>query len=159
VLIQSEELKSEISTKVTDSQALSDLGLRVQTIYVNEITPDPVIQKALGAVYREALLTKENKATYDRRAEAVMQEKQIKQNELNNSIDLEKKRENLITLEESHAKIEGAYQAEVLKMGLDIYKGMDPETLKAHALIVLGKNAQNVTTLAFSSGLIAAPEK
>jgi len=104
VLIQSEELKSEISTKVTDSQALSDLGLRVQTIYVNEITPDPVIQKALGAVYREALLTKENKATYDRRAEAVMQEKQIKQNELNNSIDLEKKRENLITLEESHAK-------------------------------------------------------
>jgi hypothetical protein len=44
-------------------------------------------------------------------------------------------------------------------MGLDIYKGMDPETLKAHALIVLGKNAQNVTTLAFSSGLIAAPEK
>ena len=159
MLTQSENLAEEISKKVTDSKVLTNLGLSVETIYVNQITPEPTIAKALGAVYREALLTLENKATYERRANAVMQEKQIKENEINNSIALEQQRKALIDLQETNAKAEGAYQAEVLKMGLAIYTGMDSETLKAHALIVLGKNAQNVTTLAFGPGFITTAEK
>ena len=158
MLKKSEELAEEISKKITASPILSGLGLSVQTIYVNQITPEPAIAKALGAVYREGLLTTENKATYERRANAVMQEKQIKENELNNNIALEQQRKELISLQEANAKIEGAYQAEVLKMGLDIYQGMDPETIKAHALIVLGKNAQNITTLAFGSSLLTTAE-
>ncbi len=158
MLKQSENLAEEISKKITASSILSNLGLSVQTIYVNQITPEPAIAKALGAVYREELLTVENKATYERRANAVMQEKQIKENELNNTIALETRRKELIELQEFNARKEGAYQADILKMGLDIYSGMDSDTLKAHALIALGKNAQNVTTLAFSSGLLTTAD-
>ena len=159
MLRQSEELKEDISTKISESKTLSDLGLHVETVYVTLITPEPSIQKALGAEYREKLLTQENQATYDRRAKAVMQERQIKENELNNAIDLEQKRKALIALEETNAKTEGAYKAEVLKMGIDIYKGMSTDELKAHALIALGNNAQNVTALSFSPSLLTTQEK
>ncbi|MGV8086354.1 MAG: SPFH domain-containing protein [Candidatus Woesearchaeota archaeon] len=158
MLKQSATLEEEISKKITASSVLSNLGLNVQTIYVNQITPEAAIAKALGAVYREGLLTTENKATYDRRAEAVMQEKQIKENELNNSIALERQRKELVTLQEANARIEGAYKAQVLKMELDSYNEINPEILKAHALIQLSKNNQGLTTLAFGSNMLLSGE-
>lgn len=156
VLVMGEKLSNDVSTAVTGSKASKDLGLVVKSLYVTSITAEPAIAKALGAQYREQLLTTAQQAEYTRRAKAVKNEKEIEENEMKNKIDLEKQREELIGLQAKNAKAEGTYRAEVLGMELDTYKGMDAETLKAHALLKIGEQANRIENLNIAPDLFTS---
>ncbi len=159
ILVSSEVLTQQVSREVLDSPTVTYLGLKVANLYVNQITPEPDIATALGATYREELLTKQQKAQYERRADGVEQEKAIKENELNNRIFLEKKREELIQLEAKNIEAEGASKAKVRQMEVDIFKGWDADQLKAYALLTLGSNAQKIETLTITPELLASIPK
>ncbi len=159
ILLMNDTLTEQVSQHIKESETADELGLAVSSLYITAITAEPIIAKALGAVYREKVLTESQKAEYERRAKAIEQEKQIEENEMDNKITLEKQREELIALEAANAESEGKYQAKVAQMELGIYAGMDAETLKAHALLKIGEKADRIETLMITPDLLSTLHK
>lgn len=155
VLIMGEKLSKEVSENVKKSKIANDLGLVVNSLYITAITAEPIIAKALGATYREKLLTTAQEAEYSRRAKAVEQEKEIEENQMNNQISLETQRKKLIELEAKNSEEEGKYKAKVLEMELKAYENMDAEKLKAHALLKIGEKAERIENLNITPELLS----
>ncbi len=155
LLVMSDVLSRTVSEEVCKSPQVEELGVNVEMLYFTAITPPPHIAKALEAEYRENLLKKADEATYKRRAAAVEQEKTIQTNEMSNRIDLEKKREELVTLEGNNAKKEAEAKADAQKQLLEAFGTMDAEAIRAHALYQLGANASRIESLTITPELLA----
>ena len=137
-------------------KGMGELGLEMKLLYVVSIRPMPEIQKALGADYRERLLKNADKATYERRASAVQQERVIQENELANKIGLEEQRKKLVELQGANALQEAQYKADAAKREFEAFEGMSPDTIRAHALLALGRNAAKIQTLTITPELLTA---
>ncbi|MFC1723961.1 SPFH domain-containing protein [Nanoarchaeota archaeon] len=96
LLLMSDDLSGRVSESVLESPFLTDRGIEMSMLYFATIQPSPQIAKALGAEYREGLLQRADEATYKRRAMAVEQERTIRENELQNEIELENRRAELL---------------------------------------------------------------
>lgn len=152
LLVMSDELSTTVAQ---DMPNLADLGVEVRVLYFAAIQPTPEIAKALGAEYREGLLQKADKAMYERRATAVQQEKAIQENELKNKTELEQQRAQLVELQGKNTMQEAQYKADAAKLEMGVFAEMSPETIRAHALYQLGKNAARIETLTVTPEILA----
>jgi regulator of protease activity HflC (stomatin/prohibitin superfamily) len=149
-------LSSAVLEAVTKSQPLKDLGLEVTSFYLFGIIPSEQIAKALGAEYREGLLKRADAASYDRRANAVEQEKRIKENELANRAYLAEKEKGVVALEGQNLIDRAKHDASAEKERLLAYEGLSPEALRAHALLLFGKNAQKIENFSVTPEMLGA---
>lgn len=156
LLTASDELSQNVQEKLAGSKVIQDLGVELSGVYFSSVQSQPEIAKALGATYRESLLQKADEASYQRRAKAVEQEKAIGENELSNKIDLERKREQLVELQGKNTMKEARYQADAASMQLEVYKSMDADLLRAHALLQLGRDAKRIESLSVTPELLGA---
>jgi len=155
LLVMGDELSEKVTEGISGLKIVPDLGLEVNLLYFSSIVAPPEIAKALGAEYREGLLQKSDQAVYSRRAQAVEQERAIQENELNNKIQLEQRREQLVKLTGTNVMEEARAKAEAAKLELAVFEGLDSEKLRAHALYELGRNAQKIANLTITPELLA----
>jgi regulator of protease activity HflC (stomatin/prohibitin superfamily) len=149
-------LSQKILGIINDAPIITEMGIQVLSISFNAIKPKPEISKALEAEFREELQKKADEAIYARRAAAVEQERTIKENELNNDIALEDKKQKLIELAGKNRTKNAEYNAEASKLELEPYKALTPKQLVALALKDMGRNAKKIGNLTITSEILAS---
>jgi len=155
LLPMSDTLATQITEALSGSK-LETLGVTVDRLYFNKISPKPELAKALEAKFRESLLQQADEATYKRRANAVNEERQIQENELNNRIQIEQKRIELVALEGKNKLDAADFDRQALAKTLDAYKDIEPEMLRSLGLYKIGENAQRIENLTLVPEMFAA---
>lgn len=89
-------LRSRITQVMSTDSGLSALGVSVTSVRVASVRPDTDVERALQTPVRERIQGEADRATFERRANAVERERAIAENELNNKIALSKQEEALI---------------------------------------------------------------
>ncbi|GAB3819122.1 SPFH domain-containing protein [Tessaracoccus terricola] len=79
-------------------EQLSSAGVEVVGVRVVAVRPEEELERALQTKVREAIQAEADRATYDRRAQAVDRERAIKENELNNRTQLARREAELVEL-------------------------------------------------------------
>jgi hypothetical protein len=85
-------LTGSVFAALKASDAVAQLGVDILNLSLLSIRPTPEMAKALEAEAREALQRRSDEAIYERRNNAVEQERRIKESELNTEIAVEEKR-------------------------------------------------------------------
>lgn len=114
-LVQADAIAQRVESVLRTAPALSALGIELLGFAVLAIKPKPETSKALEAEAREQLLRQADDAIYERRNNAVEQERRIRENELNTAVAVQvKKREvkethlaGAIALEEQRRQLVG----------------------------------------------------
>lgn len=91
-LTKSGSLSASVLAGLKASDAVAQLGVEVMNLSLLTIRPTPEMAKALEAEAREALQRRSDEAIYERRNNAVEQERRIKESELSTEIAVEEKR-------------------------------------------------------------------
>ena len=89
-------LRDRIESGLAGDQRLADIGIAVVAVRVGAVRPEPDVEKALGTPAREVVQQEADRATFERRAVAVENERAIAENELHNQIELARREEELI---------------------------------------------------------------
>lgn len=139
---------------VQDEPALAELGVACLSVFFTTIRPAPDVAKALEAEQREALQKRADEAIYSRRAEAVAQERKIKQNELSTNIELEQRRQELVVLEGENNRQKAELAAEATRLQLAPYAEISPQRLLALAMRDFAFNANKVGNLTITSEIL-----
>lgn len=91
-----EEIRNRIWGGLRDDASLKDMGLELLAVRVSAVKPHAEVEKALQTPTRESIQQRADEATFERRAIAVEKERAIRENELQNEIELARREENLI---------------------------------------------------------------
>jgi regulator of protease activity HflC (stomatin/prohibitin superfamily) len=89
-------LRDRIEAGLATDDRLADIGVALVAVRVGTIRPEPDLEKALGTPARELVQQEADRATFERRALAVENERAIAENELHNQIQLAKREQELI---------------------------------------------------------------
>ncbi|MFL9843383.1 SPFH domain-containing protein [Flavobacterium rhizosphaerae] len=89
------QIEEHILAGLTNSVAISMLGIEIIGANVLAITPSPEMARALETETREKLQQQADQAIYERRNFAVEQERKIKESELNTEIAVEEKQKQI----------------------------------------------------------------
>ena len=89
-------LRAAVSDALADDSRLSDSGVTVVSARVVAVRPEPELERALQTPTREAVQIQADRATFDRRAQAVEKERAIAENELQNKIELARREQQLV---------------------------------------------------------------
>jgi hypothetical protein len=149
-----EPLARATLARMRAEQALTGMGVEAVSLFFTAIKASPEMTKALEAEYREALQKRADQAIYSRRADAVEQERKIKQNELSTAVDLEQRRQELVTLQGENAQRQAAFEAEATRTGLTPYEMLDARLLAALAFRDFAANAQKIGNLTITSEIL-----
>lgn len=139
---------------VQDEPALSELGVACLSVFFTTIRPAPDVAKALEAEQREALQKRADEAIYSRRAEAVAQERKIKQNELSTNIELEQRRQELVALQGENARQQAEFEAEATRLQLAPFESVSPQRLLALAMRDFASNSSKIGNLTITSEIL-----
>ncbi len=107
-----EALGRKVEAALRADKEITEMGLLTVSVHVVRVAPTAEVEKALQTPTREAIQTKADEATFSRRALAVEKERAIKENELNNQIELARKEEQLITQTGANALSRVRHEAE-----------------------------------------------
>lgn len=89
-----EELANLVFCDLEQNKEINNYGLEILGFSILAITPSKETSRALEAHTREEILKKADEALYERRNAAILQERKIKENELNTELAIvDKKRE------------------------------------------------------------------
>ncbi len=91
-------MREAIAGGLAGETYLPEAGLEIAGIRVVAVRPDDDIERALQNKVREAIQAESDRATYDRRAQAVDRERAIKENELNNRTELARREAEFVEL-------------------------------------------------------------
>ena len=155
-LRQAASLAAKVLARLQGDPAVATLGVECLSLFFNAVKPTPEMAKALEAEYREGLQRRADQAIYARRAAAVEQERQIKQNELNTQVLLEEKRRELVDLEGANNNKQAEYNARSNELWLQPWRETDPRTLLALAFKLMGENAARIGTLTITPDIVAS---
>ncbi|GLV55594.1 hypothetical protein KDH_24380 [Dictyobacter sp. S3.2.2.5] len=153
-LRSSEMLAGNVFERLRNEQALTQLGIACVSLFYTTLKATPEITKALEAEQREALQQRADQAIYSRRAEAVEQERKIKQNELSTSIALEQSRKELVGLKGENARQEAEFEAEATRIRLTPYRELASPQLLALAFRQFADNAHKIGNLTITSEIL-----
>lgn len=153
-LLGADGLGETITQRVRAETGLAALGVECVGLHIISVKPTPEMAKALEAEHREALQMRADQALYARRAEAVEQERKIKQNELSTQTNLEQQRQALVDLEGENARRVAAFEAEALRTRLAPYQELDPRLVLALAFRDFAANADKIGNLHISSEIL-----
>ncbi len=149
-----EALAGTVLTRIQEEQVLANMGVECMSLFFTAIKATPEMARALEAEYREALQQRADQATYARRADAVEQERKIKQNELSTAVDLEQRRQELVDLQGGNARKQAAFTSEATKIELEPFAALNPQLLLALAFRDFAANAQKIGNLTISSEIL-----
>jgi regulator of protease activity HflC (stomatin/prohibitin superfamily) len=90
------QIRDRILAGLTADARLAETGIEVIGARVVAVRPEPEVEKALRTPAREQIQQTADRATYQRRADAVQQERAIAENELQNQIELARREEQLV---------------------------------------------------------------
>jgi regulator of protease activity HflC (stomatin/prohibitin superfamily) len=89
-------VRDRVAAGLADDPRLTETGLEVVAVRVVAVRAEREVEKALQTPMREQVQQEADRATYERRAEAVNRERAIAENELQNQIELAKREEQLV---------------------------------------------------------------
>jgi hypothetical protein len=149
-----EALASTVLALIQEEQVLAAMGVECMSLFFTAIKATPEMARALEAEYREALQQRADQATYARRADAVEQERKIKQNELSTAVDLEQRRQELVDLQGDNARKQAAFASEATRIELEPFAALNPQLLLALAFRDFAGNAQKIGNLTITSEIL-----
>jgi regulator of protease activity HflC (stomatin/prohibitin superfamily) len=150
-LLDAETIAGHVRGVLTSSASLAALGVELLGFSILAIKPVPETSKALEAEARERLLREADDAVYNRRNNAVEQERKIRENELNTevavsakqreieetrlagNIALEEQRRQLVNIEAENNKTRADSQAYAVEATLKPLASLDPKALQVLA--------------------------
>lgn len=153
-LHSSERLARSVQAQLQEEEALSTMGVTCVSLFFTAIKATPEMTKALEAEYREALQKRADQAIYSRRADAVEQERKIKQNELSTEVDLEQRRQELVNLQGENARKLAEFEAEATRIHLTPYQALEAQLLLALAFRDFATNANKIGNLTITSEIL-----
>lgn len=153
-LHSSERLARTVQAQLQEEQALATMGVTCVSLFFTTIKATPEMTKALEAEYREALQKRADQAIYSRRADAVEQERKIKQNELSTEVDLEQRRQELVNLQGENARKLAEFEAEATRIHLTPYQALEAQLLLALAFRDFATNANKIGNLTITSEIL-----
>jgi regulator of protease activity HflC (stomatin/prohibitin superfamily) len=98
------QIRDKMLTGLTADSRLAETGIEVVGARVIALRPEPDVEKALRTPAREHIQQDADRATYQRRAQAVEQERAIAENELQNQIELARREEQLVAQRGTNAQ-------------------------------------------------------
>jgi regulator of protease activity HflC (stomatin/prohibitin superfamily) len=149
-------LAANVLARLRADPAVAALGVECLSLFFNAVKPTPEMAKALEAEYREGLQRRADQAIYARRAAAVEQERQIKQNELNTQVLLEEKRRELVDLEGANNNKQAEYNARSNDLWLQPWRETDPRVLLGLAFKLMGDNAARIGNLSITPDIVTS---
>ncbi len=153
-LRSSTRLAETVFGHIREEPALRTMGIECVSLFFTAIKATPEMTKALEAEYREALQKRADQAIYSRRADAVEQERKIKQNELNTQVDLEQRRQQLVDLQGENERKQAEFAAEATRIQLTPYQTFDAQLLLALAFRDFAQNSQKIGNLTITSEIL-----
>jgi regulator of protease activity HflC (stomatin/prohibitin superfamily) len=148
VLVEADAIAQRVQAVLMAAPALQSLGVEILGFSILAIKPVPETSKALEAEARERLLREADDAIYNRRNNAVEQERKIKENELNTAIAvevkqreigetqlsakiaLEEQRRRLVATEAENSRTLADAQAYAIDATLKPLSALDPKALQ-----------------------------
>ncbi len=149
-----EQLAGSVFTRIREDSTFAAMGIECISLFYTAIKATPEMTKALEAEYRETLQKRADQAIYSRRADAVEQERKIKQNELSTSVDLEQRRQELVELEGANARARATFAAEATRIGLDPLRELEPRLVLALAMRDMAANAEKIGNLTITTEIL-----
>ena len=125
------DVRRLIEKNLANSSALSDMGLTPVAVHIHAVTPSAELEKALQAPTRESIQQRSDEAVFQRRALAVEKERAIRENELQNQIELARREEELIKQEGQNEQRKARETAEAA--GITAEARAERDRLKAEA--------------------------
>jgi hypothetical protein len=153
-LHSSERLARNVLAALREEPALATLGIECVGLFYTTIRATPEMTKALEAEYREALQMRADQAIYARRADAVEQERKIKQNELATSVDLEQRRNELVNLTGENERTKAEFEAEATRIQLTPFRELEARQILALAFRDFAENARKIGNLTITSEIL-----
>ncbi len=153
-LRSADRMSATVLASMREDQALAAMGVECLSLFFTAIKATPEMTKALEAEYREALQKRADQAIYSRRAEAVEQERKIKQNELSTAVDLEQRRQELVDLQGANTRKQAEFEAEAARIQLTPYQSLDTRLMLALAFRDFANNAQKIGNLTITSEIL-----
>ncbi|GCE30284.1 hypothetical protein KDA_57680 [Dictyobacter alpinus] len=153
-LRSSEVLARNVFQRLLEESGLTGMGVACVSLFYTAIKATPEITKALEAEQREELQKRADQAIYSRRAEAVEQERKIKQNELATSVALEERRKELVALKGENARQEAEFESEATRIRLNPYRELASSQLLALAFRQFADNAHKIGNLTITSEIL-----
>lgn len=89
-------IQEHIESGLRATASLHEMGVAVNAVQISSVSPTADLEKALQTPTRESLQQEADRATFERRAIAVENERAIAENELQNQIELAKREQSLI---------------------------------------------------------------
>lgn len=165
-LIKVKELTTEVLASVQNESRLKALGVVIESLYFTAVKATPEMQKALEADYRESLQQRSDLAIYTRRKAAVAEESKIKNNELDNEVELEERRRELVAKQSENRIKQAQAEAKALEMEAEaetkadeiryaLYKDMSPQTMVGLAMKEWAANAGTIDNLTITPDLVS----
>lgn len=93
-----------ITGRLDGNERLAELGVAVVGVRVLAVRAAPELERSLQTPTREAAQARADRATYQRRADAVERERAIAENELQSSIELARREEQLVDQRGANAR-------------------------------------------------------
>jgi regulator of protease activity HflC (stomatin/prohibitin superfamily) len=150
-LLEADAISRNVAASLQAEAGLNALGVEVLSFSVLAIKPQPETAKALEAEARERLLRESDDAIYNRRNNAVEQERIIRENELNTEvaveakqrqieetklagrIALEEQRKQLVEMEAANSRTRADAEAYLVRATIEPLTTLDPKALQVLA--------------------------
>lgn len=154
-LIKTKELESEVLAALGNEPDLKAIGVVVESLHITNVKATPEMQKALEADYRENLQRRADQAIYQRRNAAVEEESKIQQRELDNDVELEERRKDLVDMQARNNLALAEAEAKADEMKLSPYGSLPPQALVGLALKEWAGNAGDIGQLNISPDMLS----
>ena len=112
---------------------LQETGIAVIGVRVVALRPEPDMERALQTPTREQVQQEADRATYERRANAVERERAISENELGNQIELARREEELVGQRGVNARREAEQAAAAAEVASEAQARRDQRTAEVRA--------------------------
>ncbi len=147
-------ITASVLESIRKEEDLKALGIVIESLHISGIKPNPDMQKALEADYREGLQKRADKAIYERRAAAQEEEDNLKRKEMETEVQLEARRENLVEKQARNHLTLAEAEAKGDEMKLNPYGTMTPQALMALAFKDWAAKGGNVNQLNVNPDLL-----
>jgi regulator of protease activity HflC (stomatin/prohibitin superfamily) len=107
-----DELQAQIFRGLSAEAILAEMGIEIVSVRVTSVKPTADMERALRTPTLESILEEADKATFQRRAIAVENERAIQENELQSQIELAKREEELVVQRGQNERVRAKEQAE-----------------------------------------------
>ena len=118
-----EPLRQRLEATLANDPALTEIGLAIVAVQLNNLAPSSELERALQTPTFEALQQKADEAMFERRALAVDKERAIAENELGNKTELARREKQLIAEEAENTRNRATGLAEAQKVEAEAEAG------------------------------------